>query len=220
MIELSKKQREKSEAVMDAAEALFASYGYHAVSVRDITGLAKVRLATVNDLFGSKEKLFYEVIRRRASEVNEMREEGLSAIDTTASRDAQVKAIIAAFYDPLLEKSGESDGWRNYLRLVSQMITSRSPILLSVIEFFNPISQKFLMAIHQLYPEIDFARMLRHWQFILTTYYSVFADNFRVNSLSQGKVQSSAFEENYREATSFIHLGLQALLGPTQINKP
>ena len=90
MIELSKKQREKSEAVMDAAEALFASYGYHAVSVRDITGLAKVRLATVNDLFGSKEKLFYEVIRRRASEVNEMREEGLSAIDTTASRDAQV----------------------------------------------------------------------------------------------------------------------------------
>ena len=212
MTELTPKQQKNAEAVLDAAEALFASYGYHAVSVRDITGLAKVRLATVNDLFGGKEKLFYEVIKRRAEVVNLLREEQLAAVNSALSRDEQAKAIIAAFFDPLLEVSEHGDGWRNYLRMVNQMVGSRSPVLLNVIEFYNPITQKFLMKLHALYPEIPFADLLRHWQFMLATYFSVFSDNFRVNSMTRGEVQSSAFTETYNAARVFVLGGLRAFL--------
>ena len=212
MTELTPKQQKNAEAVLDAAEALFASYGYHAVSVRDITGLAKVRLATVNDLFGGKEKLFYEVIKRRAEVVNILREEHLAAVNSVLPRDEQARAIIAAFFDPLLEVSERGDGWRNYLRMVNQMVGSRSPVLLNVIEFYNPITQKFLMKLHALYPEIPFADLLRHWQFMLATYFSVFADNFRVNSMTRGEVQSSAFTETYNAARVFVLGGLRAFL--------
>ncbi|SIS75863.1 MAG: TetR/AcrR family transcriptional regulator [Thalassolituus maritimus] len=216
MTELTLKQQQKASAVLDAAEALFASYGYHAVSVRDITGLAKVRLATVNDLFGGKEKLFYEVIKRRAEVVNALREERLAMIDHNESRGKQAEAIIAAFFDPLLEVSERGDGWRNYLRLVNQMVGSRSPVLINVIEFYNPITQKFLLALHGLYPEIPFPEFLRHWQFILATYFSVFADNFRVNSMTRGEVQSSAFSETYNAARVFVLGGLRAFLAQSR----
>ena len=145
MTELTPKQQARADGLLDAAEALFASYGFHAVSVRDITGLAKVRLAAVNDLFGGKEKLFYEVIKRRAEVVNALREERLAAIDDAKPREKQAAEIISAFFDPLLEVSERGEGWRNYLRLVNQMIGSRSPVLLSVVEFYNPITQKFLI---------------------------------------------------------------------------
>jgi len=216
MTELTPKQQARADDLLDAAEALFASYGFHAVSVRDITGLAKVRLAAVNDLFGGKEKLFYEVIKRRAEVVNALREERLAAIDDAKPREKQAAEIISAFFDPLLEVSERGEGWRNYLRLVNQMIGSRSPVLLSVIEFYNPITQKFLMALHALYPDIRFSDLLRHWQFILATYLSVFADNFRVNSMTRGEVQSSAFSETYGAARVFVLGGLKAFLEQAQ----
>lgn len=216
MTELTLKQQQKADAVLDAAEALFASYSYHAVSVRDITGLAKVRLATVNDLFGGKEKLFYEVIKRRAEVVNAIRQDRLSVIDPTEPREKRAEEIIAAFFEPLLDVSERGDGWRNYLRLVNQMVSSRSPVLLNVIEFYNPITQKFLVTLHELYPEIPFPELLRHWQFILATYFSVFADNFRVNSMTRGEVQSSAFAETYDAARVFVLGGLRAFLAQSQ----
>ena len=211
MTQINLRRIQNREVLMDAAEALFASYGYHGVTVRDITGLAKVRVAAVNDEFGSKDRLFYEVIKRRATEINAIREERLVAINYEASLAEPLHELIAGFFDPLLEKSEESQGWRNYLRLVAQMIGSRSPILLSVIEFYNPISSIYLKAIKQGYPHMEMADILRHWQFILATYFSIFSDNYRVDSLSQGKVKSSDFREVYEDATRFIHAGLDPL---------
>ena len=100
----SQRQIANSEALLNAAEALFASYGYHAVPVRDITGLAKVRVAEVNDLFGGKEALFYEVIKRRAPIINSMRQNNLNAIRPNTSTDERLSAWIQAFLDPLHEK--------------------------------------------------------------------------------------------------------------------
>lgn len=200
------------DAILNAAEALFASYGYYAVSVRDITGLAKTRVAAINDFFGGKEKLFYEVIKRRAVVINAERDKRLEALDTNLPPEEQLKYLISAFFSPLLEQSAESEGWRHYLRLVAQMAGLRSPILLTVIEFYNPISQRYLQIIHTLYPGVEFSRLLRYWQLILASYMSVFADNFRVNSLSAGKVQSSDFSLAYSEATEFIYSGLRSLM--------
>tara|TARA_B100001250_G_scaffold411071_1_gene438866 strand:- start:528 stop:1169 length:642 start_codon:yes stop_codon:yes gene_type:complete len=208
---LSERMTRQRQQILDEAEALFASYGYHAVSVRDITREAGVRVASINDQFGSKEKLFYEVIRRRATVVNAQRDQSLELIDRSAPRKQQLHALIAGFFEPLLEKSGIDSGWRNYLRLVAQMIGSRSPILLTVVEFYNPVAQSYLQKVAELYPELEFERILRHWQFVLATYFSVFADNFRVNTLSDGKVRSSDFVASFEEATAFIHAGLESL---------
>jgi AcrR family transcriptional regulator len=44
-----------TDAILDAAERLFAAHGYDAVSVREITRDAEVNVAAVHYHFGSKE---------------------------------------------------------------------------------------------------------------------------------------------------------------------
>jgi AcrR family transcriptional regulator len=53
------------ERILDEAETLFAEKGYHAVSVREITGRAGCNLSAVNYHFGNKEKLYLSVFRDR-----------------------------------------------------------------------------------------------------------------------------------------------------------
>ena len=212
----SQRQIANREALLNAAEALFASYGYHAVPVRDITGLAKVRVAEVNDLFGGKEALFYEVIKRRAPIINAMRQEKLGAIRLDISTDERLSVWIKAFSDPLNEKSQEGTGWRNYLRLVAQLTSSRAPILVSVVEFYNPIAMQFVSELLKLYPALPQATALRVHQFMVATCFSVFADNYRVNTLSQGQVTSSDFSASYNQALIFINAGARAIIAESQ----
>ena len=50
------------DVILDAAEVLFAEYGYDATSLRDLTQEAGVNLAAVNYHFGGKEQLAAAVL--------------------------------------------------------------------------------------------------------------------------------------------------------------
>ena len=56
---------EKKELIIQAAERLFGAEDFDAVSVRDIAREAGANVAMISYYFGSKEKLYEEVIRRR-----------------------------------------------------------------------------------------------------------------------------------------------------------
>lgn len=55
---------ETVERILDAAEQLFARYGFAETSLRQITTKAKVNLAAVNYHFGSKQSLIQAVLMR------------------------------------------------------------------------------------------------------------------------------------------------------------
>lgn len=74
-----KKSAAVQKKLLDTAEYLFARWGYAAVSIRDVTSLAKMRVANVSYYFGSKQNLYYEVLRRRAEPLSRMRLERIKA---------------------------------------------------------------------------------------------------------------------------------------------
>ncbi|HRH57637.1 MAG TPA: TetR family transcriptional regulator [Chitinophagales bacterium] len=59
------KQQDKKEDILDVAERLFAEHGFEAVSVREISKAADINIAMVSYYFGSKEKLYEEVVHRK-----------------------------------------------------------------------------------------------------------------------------------------------------------
>jgi AcrR family transcriptional regulator len=61
----------KREAILEAAEELFADNGFDATSIRELAGRAGVNLAMINYYFGSKEKLFEALVEYRASYLRE-----------------------------------------------------------------------------------------------------------------------------------------------------
>lgn len=59
------KPQDKREDILDVAERLFAEHGFEAVSVREISKAADINIAMVSYYFGSKEKLYEEVVHRK-----------------------------------------------------------------------------------------------------------------------------------------------------------
>ena len=56
---------DRRQAILLAAEKLFAQHGYHAVTIRDIATEAGVPLALVGYYFGPKHELFFAVFDSR-----------------------------------------------------------------------------------------------------------------------------------------------------------
>ena len=67
-------QPDTKQRILDVAERLFATRGFHATSLRAITRAAEVNLAAVNYHFGSKDALLEAVMLRRLGPLNEIRQ--------------------------------------------------------------------------------------------------------------------------------------------------
>ena len=61
------------EKILTTAERLFADRGFDGVSLRELTAQAHVNLAAVNYYFGTKEKLYEEIVNIRIRPLNEAR---------------------------------------------------------------------------------------------------------------------------------------------------
>src|SRR5438270_12147343 len=59
--------------ILNAAEQLFATYGFKATSLRAITSHAQANLAAVNYHFSSKDALILAVLQRRIQPLNQER---------------------------------------------------------------------------------------------------------------------------------------------------
>ena len=77
--------------LLDAAELLFAEKGFEAVSVRDITQLAKTNIAAVNYHFGSRDHLLTLVMMRYMTPVTEER---LVRLDFVEGNDLVVEVRV------------------------------------------------------------------------------------------------------------------------------
>ncbi len=59
------KTQDKRDDILDVAEKLFSEKGFEAISIREISKAAEINIAMVSYYFGSKEKLYEEVVNRK-----------------------------------------------------------------------------------------------------------------------------------------------------------
>ena len=96
--------------LFNAAEQLLAEKGFEAVSVRDITGLAKTNVAAVNYHFGSRDALLKMVMTRYLVPINEERLVRLEAIERKwPGKVAPLEELIDAFVRPLATQARKSE---------------------------------------------------------------------------------------------------------------
>jgi len=63
---------DKKEHILHVAEKLFSENGFEGTSIRDIATAADVNVAMISYYFGSKEKLFEEMVQNRTAYMREM----------------------------------------------------------------------------------------------------------------------------------------------------
>jgi len=205
---------ELREQILDVAEALFADRGFYGVSIREITDAAGTRLAAVNYHFGSKDSLFGQVIRRRASWLNEQRIERLQSSVNVPALESHLKHLVRAFYTPLLDQflTG-SEGWRNYCRLISQVAVVHLWMDSYIAPIFNETSLVFIERLKELSPGVDERRAAGAFQFMVSTVLYVFADNHRLETLTGSRLHSADVETLASDLEIFCVGGIVRLLG-------
>jgi AcrR family transcriptional regulator len=171
-----KKVRKSSRAgtdtrgkLLDAAERQFADDGYDGTSLRDIAERAKQHLALSTYHFGTKERLFEEVIQRRAVEMETIRLAALDKIDLASLSQADaVRALIEAYALPMIKaRYGSSRQWQAHVRLISQLISVKRWVPL-IRKYYDNCGQQFIAKFQAALPAADRDMLLDSFSFMVS----------------------------------------------------
>ncbi len=64
-------KEEKAESILNVAKKMFGRYGLQKTTLDEIARVARVAKATIYNYFGSKDRVYLEVLRREANEIVE-----------------------------------------------------------------------------------------------------------------------------------------------------
>jgi AcrR family transcriptional regulator len=209
-----RKSADIQKKLLDTAEYLFARWGYAAVSIRDVTSLAKMRVANVSYYFGSKQNLYYEVLRRRAEPLSKMRLERMKAARSQkVSRDLKLNALVAAYADPPLELSQSGDvGWKNFFSLIGQ-VTFTGFAAPQIAGFFNEPARELMAALRELYPSAPAAKIQAAALLLIGPYIMVIAETGRIETFSERAFSSGDLALLGPLMKDFIAGGIRGMLG-------
>ncbi|MBV6273950.1 TetR family transcriptional regulator [Alcaligenaceae bacterium CGII-47] len=158
------------DAILDAAERLFAEYGPDNTSMRQITSTAQVNLSAVNYHFGSKDTLVQAVFQRRLDALNTERIEILDRLETAAT-DQRVdpSAIIEAYFGPLVRHACKADAQRRaFMPLQSLTMSDPNGALRALFAAErNVVAQRFTRSLLRSLPTIPEADIVWRFHFML-----------------------------------------------------
>lgn len=114
------------DALIRAAEQLFAERGSDQVSLRDITAASGATNASaIQYHFGDRRGLLRALLAKHDADIERRRHALLDAYDERGEPD--VRALAAALVQPLADELGNDDGGLGYLQLLSDLYNRPNP---------------------------------------------------------------------------------------------
>lgn len=150
------KQADTIGRIMDTAERLFAEKGFSQTSLRTITRLARVNLASVNYHFGSKDILAQAVFARFLGPLLTRLESRLQQIENgTGTPDAQ-QLIACLLSDMVAGRLVDKQDGEDFLRLLTWAYTQKRGELLQYLhKTCDDVLSRYLQALGKAVPELS-----------------------------------------------------------------
>jgi AcrR family transcriptional regulator len=201
-------KRDTKKLILDAAEELFGEHGYDGVSIRDITGKAKVRLNLASYHFTNKQVLLEAVVARRSGLLNEGRR--LALADLQARGSTNVEDILTAFIRPYYQfRLGTEPGWRNYTALIASLMHQNR--WLPVAHHFTDTARLYRDALCEALPGTPKHLVVRAFVFSIQLMTSSLANNNIVDALAVDGAPTRDLPQTYRDLIRFLAGGFAAL---------
>lgn len=196
------------EAIMDAAERLFAERGIDAVSLRTINAAAGYSVAALHYHFGTRDGLIRALLARAQPPMLYHRDRLLAELHATA--DPPLERIVEALVAPLTVGllSNRIDGARR-LRFLARLYFDRSPWMAGVVEEGLGI---FLPLLRRALPALDENSLKRRWALAseLAAHAAANTQELHTGAGGRGRLGREGLERFLRELVTFIAGGLRA----------
>ena len=192
---MTKPDREKMrkpnmrEAILAAAEELFSTNGFNAVSVRDIAQAAGANPGSVTYHFKTKDGLLLEIYQRHCVPMNYRRSELLAEARRVRDLQDRLEAIVRAYVLPAFSSGSDlAGGGARFTRLRAIMSAEGNEVARKIIaQTFDDTSHAFIDAIHESLPHIPRTEIVWRSHFLLGALYYTLVTPERVSRLSRGE---------------------------------
>ena len=192
-----KRSVETKKKILDAAEELFAEYGFYGASLRDIHALSGVRVSLSYYHFGSKEDILQAVVDRRADEhMQDMLGSLRHCLAMYKHNPLPLDVLIESYVRPCLERHlCHGSGWRNYIRLLGNL-ACESASSKNKAQFFkyNSVNQGFIDEFKRSMPNLDETEIYWGFYFLQTALLNLLLDTRMVDSQSAGQCDSGSID--------------------------
>src|SRR5229473_5499153 len=181
------------EAILAAAEELFATNGFNAVSIRDIAQAAGANPGSVTYHFKTKDGLLLEIYRRHCGPMNRRRSELLAAARRVRDLQDRLEAIVRAYVLPAFSSGSDlAGGGARFTRLRAVMSAEGNEVARKIIaQTFDDTSHAFIDAIHESLPHVPRTEIVWRGHFLLGALYYTLVTPERVSRLSHGEADGT-----------------------------
>lgn len=207
------KDSTRSKIVM-AALRVFATRGFEAASLKEITTASETNVAAIHYHFGSKEALIREVLQTVADPVNQLRMEMLARQPAGPGRT--LEHVLEALLAPPIRLSADTTGdGRLLTRLILQARALPSEFTsTALVQQYDDMALHFVQALRDAEPGLSQADAFWRYAFAIGAMHYIVADsdsaNHRLKRLSGGLCDTDDPEAILRQLIAFAVAGIRA----------
>lgn len=197
------------DAILDAAEPIFADLGYAGTTLREVADQAHVTQALISYYFGTKYGLFEAVFMRRGRAISDQRVEKLQAL-RAGGKPPVLRQIVQAFLTPTLELRATPAG-RHFLRLQARLHTEPPDISYRLRnEAYDSSTRMYVQALRQAVPALSAKDAYWRMTLMVGAYMYAFSDTHRLEQLAPGVCNPDDPQEIIDQITAFCVAGFRA----------
>ncbi len=205
----SGRKADKREKILDVAELAFSEKGYAPTSLRAIGAKASVNPALITYYFGSKEKLFETVFKRRGTQIVQRWDELLDELEARPGRPPTVEEIMRAYLLAEFELKQSGEGGRRFVRLQARVHDETDAMHFRLRrEVYDITTRRYLAALERALPDIDPAEIYWRMMFVIGAFLYMMSGVDRLDDLSRGRYKSDDINELVERLTTFVVAGM------------
>lgn len=202
----------RSEAILDAAELVFAGSGYDGAALREIAQRAGVAQGLIHYHFGNKARLFEKMVARRSGQINDARARLLEEL--RARGPLRLEEIVEALFRPTIETgielAGEGGG---FSRILVSMANSTDPLARDMTAtYYDPIAHRYIAALKEAEPGLGEADAVWAYMFAIGVGMTMMAKTGRPGRLSGGLCDDGDADAMLARIVPFICGGVRRLV--------
>lgn len=205
--------REASIArILDAAEQLFAEFGYHGVTLKDVAARVGVSSTLIHYHFKGKESIFEAVWARRAPLSARNRLEAMRRYAEEAGDNVTVEGALHAWIDTDLNVQLEDpEQWAAFGKIAAQANSAAGWGAEKMTKYFNPVVLALIDLLKKAMPECDEEKIFWGYHFVSGAMTHNMARTGRLDELSHGLCSSADFASIRQHMAKFMAAGFMAI---------
>ncbi len=208
------------ERILDAAEQLFAEFGYHGVTLKDVAAKIGVSSALIHYHFNGKESIFDAVWARKAPISVHNRLEAMRRYAQEVGDKVTVEGALGAWIEADLKVHIEDrKQWEAFGKIAAQANSASGWGAEKMTKYFNPVVLPLIELLKKAMPECDEDVIFWGYHFVSGAMTHNMARTGRLDELSNGLCSSDDFASISQYMARFMAAGFRAICKSAAANK-